>query len=320
MITLEKKLIKKTNMKRRGPLFRLLKFSHSFFLKFIPESSPVYKHLYYLGLKLTKKERMKPMDSLYLYMALALHCNLNCKSCFTFSPLAHEKFYDVESFEHDIRQIAKLTNGKMDALHLIGGEPLLHPKLNDCIRIARQHIKIGNIFLSTNGILLKSQSNDFWKTCADNNIVIEITRYPINIDIGGINEKANDYSVTVKWADFHGENEKNFRKMPIDCEGKQNPKEAFSMCMVANKCAYLMDGKLYNCFVPLCIASFNDAFNENLNVCEDDYLDIHKVESIEEIFHKLCRPIPFCRYCATTKMQFNLKWSVSGKKRSEWEL
>ena len=37
------------------------------------------------------------------------HCNLNCQCCDHFSPLADEFYLDLETFEKDVKQFAKLT-------------------------------------------------------------------------------------------------------------------------------------------------------------------------------------------------------------------
>ena len=36
------------------------------------------------------------------------HCNLNCKGCGHFSPLASKSFLDLETFENDLRRLIVL--------------------------------------------------------------------------------------------------------------------------------------------------------------------------------------------------------------------
>lgn len=36
---------------------------------------------------------------------IVVHCNLNCKGCGHFSPLASESFLDLETFENDLRRL-----------------------------------------------------------------------------------------------------------------------------------------------------------------------------------------------------------------------
>lgn len=41
------------------------------------------------------------------------HCNLNCKGCGHFSPLAPKSFLDIETFENDLRRLNELLNGNI---------------------------------------------------------------------------------------------------------------------------------------------------------------------------------------------------------------
>ena len=59
------------------------------------------------------------------------HCNLNCKGCGHFSPLAPKSFLDIETFENDLRRLNGLLNGNIYCFELMGGEALLHPQLED---------------------------------------------------------------------------------------------------------------------------------------------------------------------------------------------
>jgi sulfatase maturation enzyme AslB (radical SAM superfamily) len=309
---------KKVAGPKQGLLINILKKLHQIVVFLIPESSPLYRRLYYLGMRLTLRERLKPMKAIRIHMPLSLHCNLDCKGCCTYSPLASEQFYDIKEFENDVKRLAELTNGTVDRLHLIGGEPLLHPQICDCIAIARKYIKKGEVIIFTNGILLASQPDAFWQACADNNAAINVTRYPLNIDWRPVNEKAAQYSVATKWADFHGKKAKILRKFTLDCSGQHNAKDSFSMCIMANRCPHLMNGKLYTCTTPIFIKFFNSEFNENLQVGDQDYLDIYKVHDMDEVFDWIRKPVPFCRYCATREMQFGIKWERSKRERSEW--
>ena len=39
------------------------------------------------------------------------HCNLNCRGCTHFSPLAQEFYLDLDSYECDLTRLSKLTRG-----------------------------------------------------------------------------------------------------------------------------------------------------------------------------------------------------------------
>ena len=59
-------------------------------------------------------------------------------------------------------------------------------------------------------------------------------------------------------------------------------------------------------------------FNKDIKVSEHDYLDIHKVESFDEIMNFLSTPPPFCRYCNQKGIIWDLNFEVSKKNIEEW--
>ena len=66
------------------------------------------------------------------------HCNLNCKGCYHFSPLAKEEYLDINEFERDLRRIYELCGDNVERITLLGGEPLLHPDINRFIEVTRK--------------------------------------------------------------------------------------------------------------------------------------------------------------------------------------
>ena len=131
---------------------------------------------------------------------LVEHCNLNCKGCSDFAPLAEPEFLDVEEFRRDVTRLAELFGHECDRVYLMGGEPLLHPDLLEFMRITRQVLPEGDIYVFSNGILLPKMPDDFWKACHDNNIRIWVSAYPIKIDADTIKAKAAKFGVNFEWA------------------------------------------------------------------------------------------------------------------------
>ncbi|MDR0644388.1 MAG: radical SAM protein [Treponema sp.] len=127
-----------------------------------------------------KKQNISPMTMLGFETHIVEHCNLNCSSCCHFSPLAHKEYLDPSVFENDCKRISELTK-ELRYLRLLGGEPLLHPQINDFFDIARKHFPGSPIQLTTNGILLPKMPDAFWENCIRNDIEVNVTDYPINI-------------------------------------------------------------------------------------------------------------------------------------------
>ena len=246
---------------------------------------------------------------------LCNHCNLNCVGCDHFSPLAQEKYADIESFERDFKRLSELTNGNISKFALQGGEPLLHPQVTAFCEIARKYFPESNVTLTTNGILLNKMSQEFWDVCSKNNIVIEMTKYPINLDFENIVKLAEDNNVKLSYVNTV---QKTSYKIPLDLEGCQNPGENFLNCFHANHCVFLKDGRLYTCTVAPNIEHFNKFFDKNIPLSSRDGIDIYEAENYDEILSFLAKPIPFCRFCNVKGRTFSHKWRLSKKELEEW--
>ena len=62
----------------------------------------------------------------YFEIHLVEHCNLNCKSCDNYSPIAKEEYLDIKSFENDMKRMRELFSN----ISLIRLFNVLYPKLN----------------------------------------------------------------------------------------------------------------------------------------------------------------------------------------------
>ncbi|MDR2709701.1 MAG: radical SAM protein, partial [Elusimicrobiota bacterium] len=217
--------------------------------------------------------------------------------------------------EKDFARLSELTKGKIETLHLMGGEPLLHPEIDKIIKISRKYFPIGDIEVVTNGILLPKMNKSFWEMCAINKIIISLTRYPIQLDMDKILNLVKNYNVIFE---YYNIGKKKMYKRPLDLLGKQNSRESFKICYMSNYCIQLKDGNLYTCSVAPYAKFFNDYFGEKLKTDEKNGINIYKANDMDEIFRFLTKPVPFCRYCnikATTRV---LDWKVSEKDINEW--
>jgi len=250
---------------------------------------------------------------------LVEHCNLNCRGCMHYSSVSEKSFLDLATFERDLERIAYLTRSKVDQVRLLGGEPLLHPDLLQFFPIARKLFPNSTILLITNGILLSKQQGDFWRSCQEYKITIVITKHPVERKQEVIDEKLKNYGIEVQfWGGDY------LHRYPLNLQAKESYPATwlipinFIKCRTANNCTFLRDGKLYTCCFPPNVHHFNRYFNQNVEVCEADFIDIYKAQNIEEILLFLARPIPFCRYCDIDARQYDLEWRVSKKDIKEW--
>jgi MoaA/NifB/PqqE/SkfB family radical SAM enzyme len=303
----------KVSKGRKGVSKKLTFFRFSQYIeiaiRFLPDS------FYLFALRIQSWVRLKPRKLLRFELNIVDHCNLNCAWCDHFSPLAKESYIKVDELEKDFARLSGLTKGKIEMLHLVGGEPLLHPEINRIIEISRKYFPLGGIKIITNGILLLTMDERFWKTCQTNKVVIAITKYPIKLDMNRIIELIRRYSVLFE---CYSIGKRKMRKRLLDLSGAQNAYENFKMCHMSNSCIHLRNGKLYTCAIAPCIKFFNSYFGKQLKIDEKDYIDIYKVNNIEEIFNFLAKPIPFCKYCNLKAIECGLDWKVSEKDINEW--
>lgn len=251
---------------------------------------------------------------------LSEHCNLNCKGCDHFSPLAKPEFPDFKSFSNDMEQMSKIFKAKADTIHLLGGEPLLNNDIIKFILKTRECFPDSGttkIKLITNGILLNSMSEQFWKTCFEKNITISVTKYPLKLDYKKMSETAKKSNVNFEFYD-NTDQEQVWYDIKLKTSGNQDPKRSFFKCFLSNKCVMLKNGKLYTCTLIPNIEHFNRYFDKDLKVCDKDYIDIYKVKDEDEIFEFLSNPIPFCRYCNPEEKDYSLKWEKSKRDIDEW--
>ena len=261
-----------------------------------------------------RKKRKIPI----LHIHLADHCNLNCRGCDNFSPLAPEVFADISVVEKDLKRISELSKGRVCEIQLLGGEPLLHKRVNDFFNITRKYFPYTPIKMITNGLLLPSRNDEFWDCCRKNKIEIVVTKYPIKIDHNAIEQLVKSKNVKFN---FYGRTDivsKSMQCMPLDISGSQNARDSFLRCSAANRCIALDNGKIYTCTTIPYIKYFNQKFNQNLEVTENDYIDIHKAESFDEIMKFLSNPMPFCRFCNQKEIIWDIGYGVSNNNIEEW--
>lgn len=245
------------------------------------------------------------------------HCNLNCRGCDHFSPLAQQSFYDLTQFEKDIKRLAELSKDKIGCIKLMGGEPLLNPDVIKYCEILRKYFKKTKAKIVSNGILIDKQTPEFYKKIHDLNITIEYTNYPINLNLTAFKDISKKYDICIKTFSKCIEPMKTSYKIPLDLTGKQNIDENFAACFHANNCIFLKNGKLYTCTVAPNIENFNKYFGKNIPLSEKDGIDIYKVKNMKKILKFLATPVPFCKYCNVKGRTFKNPWGISKKDINE---
>ena len=288
----------------------------------------LYTYSSFSYLRLTANQRLKPRKRLRFETDVVDHCNLNCKSCHHFSSVADHYFVKTEVFERDFFRLSQLAGRNNENIDIMGGEPLLHPEIATLVEIARKYFD-GPVNIVTNGLVLEKMNEVFWESCRKNNIRIVVTSYPVKLNVKRIKELAKKHSVALKIRSLLM-NKHSWCKLPFDLNGRQSITENWKLCITANKCIFLKDGRLSTCCLPLVADRFNNYFSKNtetrsdgferttLEATDDDSIDIYKAKDIGEIYEFLSKPIPFCRYCKIKSWEIGIEWGVSKKEITEW--
>lgn len=81
-------------------------------------------------------------------LILTENCNATCPHCFNANVRDSKNVMDVDKYEKFISSVHD-ENNKMDTIKLMGGEPSLHPHINEFIKISFQYAE--EVALFTNG-------------------------------------------------------------------------------------------------------------------------------------------------------------------------
>lgn len=248
----------------------------------------------------------------YLEISIVEYCNLNCKGCSHFSPLANsDDFVELDEFKRDVVRIAELLP-HIYKIRLLGGEPLMHPNLNEVIEFTRQWYPYSEIHIVTNGLLLLKREKDL-ENWVKNRVCIDISLYPPTMKIKKDIEKLlTQYKIEFKFTDPITE----FRRR-MDLSGSGNVEEAYMNCMIGKNCKYLYRGKISGCPAPNVVKLFDRTYGYNLS-CESDMIDIYSINlTTSELIKKLHEPLETCKYCGVLET-FPWENSVNGHKKEDW--
>lgn len=270
--------------------------------------------------------RPRQHEELAFEISLADHCNLSCQMCDHYSQLSEPWFVDVERFDKDLEQMGKIFEHSIGYITLLGGEPTLHERLIDCIKIVRREFPDSELIILTNGVRLleweHDKSGNLWEVCKDYDVHITVTVYPIKIDYVAIEKKAKEYGVSLTMSSNIHASEltklvKISDKHTLDLSGTVDKFYCVN-CLYFNKFNVLKDGRLYMCPIAAHINIFNQKFGTDLELKEEDSMDIYKIKNWKEIADFSSSYVPFCSYCDLKRWRNHSQWKPSNKTIEEY--
>lgn len=171
------------------------------------------------------------------------HCNLKCAECCSLSPLLPENYVSPQQMHSDLSAACSVVSPTY--LKLVGGEPLLHPQLLECLEVARPFAKI--LSVTTNALLIEKMEEGFWQLI--DGLTISIYPKP------RLKESTLEY-IRAKGRAFNVElnikEQSHFVQMTRWLErGKKAETQAiFDNCWLRERCHIVDKGRFYMCTRP----------------------------------------------------------------------
>lgn len=250
------------------------------------------------------------------------HCNLRCAGCLHFAPLADERFLDLVEYERDLSRLAAVEGigGYFDSVALMGGEPLLHPRLPDIVRATRAHLPGEAVVLCTNGLLLRRMGDGFWRALADCDVVLLLSPYPLRVDYDGLAALARAKGVPAWFASDitrTAEGKEVFMRLALDPEGGCDPARSFASCPFGGRYLQLARGAIWPCQVAAHCGPFARRFGYGMRDAPDDSLPLASIGSAGDIETFRRRLHPMCRHCDNEALTV-APWEPSRLDAAEW--
>lgn len=263
------------------------------------------------GIKTVRDKRKAPLR---IEFNVTDFCNLNCKGCSHYSPLAPEVYESLERLEESMRRISGARNSReIKDIYLIGGETLLYPRLNEAIAMGRRYFPWAKLSIFTNGLLIPRMNDEFWETCRKYDCVIALTRYPVKFDYDRVEAICREKGVEVEVFGDRSE-ENSFFKLPLDPEKKQNARLSHFRC-IAFGCVTVDGGRIFPCSQSACVGHLNRRFGTDFRWEPGDYIETSELSDVRQIRRLRNRPVPFCSYC---RHQTVTKYGPSRRTVDEW--
>lgn len=248
----------------------------------------------------------------YVEIEISEFCNLNCRGCCDFSNLATEKrFYEFDEYSHDMERMRSLFL-HIKKIRLMGGEPLLNPRITDYAKKARELFPKSDIRIVTNGLLLPSFDDAKLKNLKGTGVKFDISNYPPTRKI----KKQIDHKLTQAGIPYDLGFPMNYFFRNILEHPADDPGPAFRNCIFTH-CHMLGHGRLAPCSYAYCIGRFNERFGTDYP--ETDYFDIYSDITGEEIICFFSAPHEFCKYCGKGIVPFRWQGGIKNSNADAYD-
>lgn len=219
-------------------------------------------------------------------------CNLNCRGCGHFSNISEgaASEYNLQNLDRDLKRMSELFD-HVRVIHILGGEPLLSKNLASMVKLTRQYFKKSILRVVTNGLLVRSMSEELIEALVDNDVNLWISTYTPTLKIyDDITAFCKEKGIGI----VGNVSRMNFTKR-INLRGDSDKTKIFYECDW-HRCPNLRDGRLYTCSY----AAFSYRLKEryDIDIPTEQGIDLFDEKVTGKMINQiLSEPIEFCKYC-----------------------
>lgn len=245
----------------------------------------------------------------YLEFWATRHCNLNCRGCSSCSPISEPWFLREEMLVRDLRRLSDLGL-EVGRFNVLGGEPLLHPKLWELLECVKRFFPEADLGVITNGLLIPDLDDGFGAFCRERDVEFCVTLFPVLSE----QRRSRIVDVLKGWGvRFKLTDKRRFNK--ILTRNRTASRDAVLLACGCKGACNLFDGTVSRCTVPMVVETLNRRFGCGL--LEGGRLNIHSAEAAE-IVRFLQTPNESCGNCSARPVK--IPWAQVGDepKESDW--
>lgn len=260
------------------------------------------------------RQLLKRMTYLYAEMQLCDRCNLNCAYCSHFAPVAKPYIIPMETLAAECQRLKHLN---LHEISLLGGEPLMHPRLAEAIRLVRSILPDTKITITTNGLLIGRMKSQFWQACRECDVTILITPYPKASILKyylafWLVRKNRVHLKRYRWC-------WEFRHQLLSQQPKTTDLRQIANSYLSCKiyCTQVRDATLWPCAYAAYAFSLNERFGTSFKTSPADVLPLNDDLTATDVRLWLFRAKPFCSHCGFLSAK-KVKWHRSKCERGEW--
>lgn len=239
-------------------------------------------------------------------------CNIGCECCSHYAPLASDaKPVDVTDLAASLSLLREKGQAAVNQVNILGGEPLLHEKLPEIIRLVYEFFPDAIRFVVSNMLQFGLRKGKLLPVMEETDTWFGYSDYWCN---GNATKSAIKESEGVPMVRF-GNSPAVFHKVlksetpDFETSGKRTCEE--------NNCLTLLGNRVYLCSSTPYLHYLNNTFGTNLQAGKFDYIELADVERSAEILLFAALPHPFCRHC-NMKNAERIVPGRSSRYRTEW--